>query len=83
MLTGDQGSPRKALEKIATALDLFDHLRIRCLLSRDNILFLQAMLYHAKRIDLFNKLREYGRTRGNTLHCYPAQEIGKSTNKHK
>jgi hypothetical protein len=83
MLTGDPGSPRRALENITTALDLFDHLRTRCLLSRDNILFLQAMLYHARRIDLLNILLEYGRTRGNTLHCYPAPDVGKSTNKHK
>jgi hypothetical protein len=83
MLTGDPGSSRRALEKITTALDLFDHLRTRCLLSRDNILFLQAMLYHARRIDLLNKLLEYGRTRGNTLHCYPEHDIGKSTNEHK
>jgi hypothetical protein len=41
------------------------------------------MLYHARRIDLLNILLEYGRTRGNTLHCYPAPDVGKSTNKHK
>ena len=83
ILTGDKGSPAGTLEKITTALKLLDHLRNRCLLSRDNILFLQAMLYHARRIDLLNKLLEYGRTRGNTLHCYPEHDIGKSTNKHK
>jgi hypothetical protein len=83
MLTGDPGSPRRALEKITTALDLFDHLRTRCLLSCDNILFLQAMLYHARRIDLLNKLLEYGRTREHTLHCYPEHNIGKSTNEHR
>jgi len=83
MLTGDPGSSRRALEKITTALDLFDHLKTRCLLSRDNILFLQAMLFHVRRIDLLNILLEYGRTRGNTLHCYPEPDGGKSTNKHK
>jgi hypothetical protein len=41
------------------------------------------MLYHTGRIDLLTILREYGRARGNTLHCYLAPDVGKSTNKHK
>lgn len=71
VISGDQGSPRGVLEKITTALKLFDHLKGRCLLSRDNILCLQAMLYHARRIDLFNELLEFAKERGETLHCYP------------
>ncbi|XP_071179739.1 uncharacterized protein [Mytilus edulis] len=71
VISGDQGSPRGVLEKITTAFKLFDHLKGRCLLSRDNILCLQAMLYHARRIDLFNELLEFAKERGETLHCYP------------
>lgn len=69
--TGDQGSPRGVLEKITTPLKLFDHLKGRCLLSRDNIICLQAMLYHARRLDLFNELLEFAKERGETLHCFP------------
>lgn len=71
LISGEQGSPRGVLEKITTALKLFEHLKGRCLLSRDNILCLQAMLYHARRIDLFNELLEFAKERGETLHCYP------------
>jgi hypothetical protein len=77
ILTGDKGSPAGTLEKITTALKLFDHLRKRCLLSRDNILYLQTMLYHARRIDLLTILLEYGRAHGNTLHCYPEHDISR------
>ena len=71
------------LEKITTALKLFDHLRNRCLLSRDNIMYLQSALYQIERIDLLTTLRKYAKARGNTLHCYRAPDVGKSTNKHK
>ena len=41
------------------------------------------MLYQARRFDLVKMLREYGKTRGNILHCYSDPEIGKSTNTNK
>ncbi|XP_052072904.1 uncharacterized protein LOC127711006 [Mytilus californianus] len=74
LISGEQGSPRGVLEKITTALKLFEHLKGRCLLSRDNILCLQAMLYHARRIDLFKELLAFAEERGDTLHCYPESD---------
>ncbi|CAC5411159.1 unnamed protein product [Mytilus coruscus] len=70
----DGGTPRGVLEKISTPLKLFEHLKGRCLLSRENILYIQAMLYHAGRIDLFNKMLDFAKQRGETLHCFPESE---------
>ncbi|XP_052079770.1 uncharacterized protein LOC127717933 [Mytilus californianus] len=70
ILGGEDGSPRSVLEKITSPLQLFSHLIDDGKLTRDNILFLQAMLYHARRIDLYKKLMEYGEKYKDTLHFY-------------
>ncbi|XP_052079574.1 uncharacterized protein LOC127717781 [Mytilus californianus] len=70
LLGGECGTARSVLEQILTPLKLFDHLIKDGKLSRDNILFLQAMLFHARRIDLFKQLMDYGKHYRNILHFY-------------
>ncbi|XP_071148871.1 uncharacterized protein [Mytilus edulis] len=78
LLRGEGGTARSVLEQLSTPLKLFDHLINEGKLSRDNILFLQAMLYHARRIDLFKQLIDYGKQNRNTLHFY--EPIGNPAN---
>lgn len=79
--TGPGGAAKSVLEKIKTPFELFDHLRNVCKLSRDNLLFLQAMLFHANRIDLFKKLMTFGKKHKTDLHFYePPGNPGKEIN---
>lgn len=58
------------MELINDPLDLFQHLRQRCILTRDNIVFLQAMLWHSRRKDLHNKFVKFAKKRGNIVHFF-------------
>ena len=71
---GEGGIGRKILEDMKGPLDLFDRLRTRLLLKRDNLLYLQECLWVIKRIDLVKKAVEFARDAGNTLHLNPASD---------
>lgn len=62
------------LEAIKDPLDLFTHLRQKTILTRDNVVFLQAMLWHTKRKDLHNKFVKFAKERGNVIHFYVPNE---------
>ncbi|VDH90378.1 Hypothetical predicted protein [Mytilus galloprovincialis] len=70
ILRGEDRSPSSVLEKITSPWQLFNHLIDNGKLSRDNILFIQAMLYNAGRITLYKQLMGYGETFKDTLHFY-------------
>ncbi|CAC5406552.1 unnamed protein product [Mytilus coruscus] len=70
ILGGEDGYPRSVLEKITSPLQLFGHLMDDGKLAHDNILFLQAMIYHTRKIDPYKKLMEYGEKYRDTLHFY-------------
>ena len=69
-LKGFKGSGKAVLELIKDPLDLFQHLQHRLILTRDNIVFLQAMLWHTRRKDLHNKFVKFAKKRGNIVHFF-------------
>ena len=70
LLTGYNGSGKAVLEHIKDPIDLFLHLRQRLILTRDNIVCLQAMLWHTGRKDLHNKFVKFAKKRGNIVHFF-------------
>lgn len=70
LLTGLNGTGKRVLEVINDGLDLFEHLKQKQILTRDNVVCLQAMLWHTKRKDLHNKFVQFARKRGNVVHFY-------------
>lgn len=67
---GLNGTGKRVLEVINDGLDLFEHLKQKQILTRDNVVCLQAMLWHTKRKDLHNKFVQFARKRGNIVHFY-------------
>ncbi|XP_076106448.1 uncharacterized protein LOC143075073 [Mytilus galloprovincialis] len=74
LLSGLNGTAKGVLEAIQDPLDLFTHLRQKRILTRDNVVFLQAMLWHTKRKDLYNKFVKFAKQRGNIVHFYSPSE---------
>lgn len=64
----------RGLEKVNSPLDLFNRVKRRNLLNRDNLIYLQKALMTLGRMDLVHKAVQYARQVGNTLHFYPASE---------
>lgn len=59
MFKGQEGLGRRVLSETLSAMDLFDSLQTRRFIDRDNLLYLQGMLYRINRTDLFDKVVEY------------------------
>lgn len=59
LFKGEEGLGRRVLYETSSALELFDSLQKKGLIDRDNLLYLQAMLYHIGKKDLFKKVAEY------------------------
>lgn len=74
LLSGLNGTAKGVLEAIKDPLDLFTHLRQKTILTRDNVVFLQAMLWHTKRKDLHKKFVKFAKERGNVIHFYSPSE---------
>ncbi|XP_053397907.1 uncharacterized protein LOC128556516 isoform X1 [Mercenaria mercenaria] len=70
LFEGEGGIGKSVLEKIKLPQDLFRVLRTRGYISRDNLLYLQGILYLAGRRDLIEDALDYSKTVGNVLHLY-------------
>ena len=68
MISGDQGLKRKVCEDIKDAYELFDVLQKETLVDRDNLLFLQALLYRMNKHELFDLAVNYAQNKGNLIH---------------
>ncbi|VDI01145.1 Hypothetical predicted protein [Mytilus galloprovincialis] len=66
-VSGFHGTRKGVLESIKDPLDFFQHLRHRLILTRDNIVVLQSMLWHLGRKDLHNKFVKFAKKRGNII----------------
>lgn len=73
-VSGFHGTRKGVLESIKDPLDFFQHLRHRLILTRDNIVVLQAMLWHLGRKDLHNKFVKFAKKRGNIIHFYNSKD---------
>lgn len=72
MFKGLEGLGRKLLSETKTAFELFDSLQMRCFIDRDNLLYLQGMLYKINRMDLFERVADYAsRTLEEAIHFKP------------
>ncbi|XP_060573610.1 uncharacterized protein LOC132731444 [Ruditapes philippinarum] len=67
---GEGGLGKGVLEKIKTPQDLFRIMRTRGYITRDNLLYLQGILYQAGRKDLIQDGVEYAKSLGNVVHFY-------------
>ena len=65
---------RSMHEKIKDAFDLFNYLKNLRLLSANNIVTLQAMIWHLGRKDLYQKFVDFCETNPGTLHFYVPSE---------
>lgn len=65
---GDGGLPRRLLEDIETPMELFDSLQKNLFLGRDNLIYLQAIVYKIGRKDLFERAVEYAQSLGDIIH---------------
>ena len=76
---GQEGLGRRVLSETLSAMDLFDSLQTRRFIDRDNLLYLQGMLYRINRTDLFDKVVEYAtHTLKDTVYFKtPAEQPGK------
>ena len=75
---GEEGLGERVLEKIKTPLELFDVLRQRTFVDRNNMIYLQAMLYHIGRKDLLDLAVEYAHACKDVIHYKsPPPEPGK------
>nr|KAG5710035.1 hypothetical protein BaRGS_030111 [Batillaria attramentaria] len=70
LCTGRKGIPGGVLERLSTPEKLFTYLRQQKMISRDNLLLLQAFLWHVDRRDLHNMAADYARRLGETLYFY-------------
>ncbi|KAK3585719.1 hypothetical protein CHS0354_020287 [Potamilus streckersoni] len=68
--SGPGGIGRRLYEEIKKPRDFFRYLAGRLMLTRDNILHLQAMLWHLGRQDLLRKCVDYAKTETDTLYFY-------------
>lgn len=67
---GEKGTGKGTLSEIKDAGDFFTHLRNRRMITRDNLVVLQAMLFHLRRRDLQQKVVAYARQLENVVHFY-------------
>lgn len=74
MFKGQEGLGRKVLSETKTPLELFDSLQKHCFIDRDNLLYLQGMLYRIRRIDLFEKVADYATRRLNDAVHYKSPD---------
>ncbi|XP_067673886.1 uncharacterized protein [Haliotis asinina] len=70
LCSGHRGVPQGVLERLSTPQKFFTYLRERRMLSRDNLLLLQAFLWHVGRLDLHQLASDYARKVGNVLHFF-------------
>lgn len=70
LFEGEGGIGRGVLDKIQTPRDLFRILRTRGYISRDNLLYLQVILFLTGRKDLVQEAVDHSKTIGNILHFY-------------
>ncbi|XP_041355013.1 uncharacterized protein LOC121372636 [Gigantopelta aegis] len=70
LCSGCNGIPKTVLDRLTTPEKLFTYLRERNMLSRDNLLLLQAFLWHVGRSDLIDVAAEYAVQAGDTLYFY-------------
>ncbi|XP_053397905.1 uncharacterized protein LOC123552421 [Mercenaria mercenaria] len=75
LFRGPGGISDTTLNEMRSALDLFSIMRTRRLLTRDNLIYLQAILYRLGRVDLTKQGVEYANTIGNVIHFYPASAL--------
>ena len=61
-------------EQITNVLDLFYHLKELRLLSPNNLVTLQALIWHLGRKDLYRKFVDFCETHPSTLHFYAPSE---------
>lgn len=72
---GRGGSGKATLEGITDALDYFNHLRQKDLLSMENICILEAFIWHLGRKDLYKKMVDFGRRfEKQTLYFYAPRD---------
>lgn len=69
-LAGRKGIPTGILEKLNTPEKFFNYLRQSKMISRDNLLLLQAFLWHVDRKDLHSMAADYARRVGDVLYFY-------------
>ncbi|RUS84020.1 hypothetical protein EGW08_008198 [Elysia chlorotica] len=75
LCSGSKGVPKRILSKFSTPEAFFTYLREQMMISRDNLLLLQAFMWHLQRKDLHELAADYARRIGNTLYFYaPSQE---------
>ncbi|XP_071113261.1 uncharacterized protein [Haliotis cracherodii] len=70
LCSGQRGVPQGVLERLSTPQKFFTYLRERRMLSRDNLLLLQAFLWHVGRLDLHQVASDYARKVGSVLHFF-------------
>ncbi|KAK7105281.1 uncharacterized protein [Littorina saxatilis] len=73
LCAGRNGIPGGVLERMTTAEKLFSYLRQKRMISRDNLLLLQAFLWHVERPDLHQMAADFARRVGDTLYFYAPQ----------
>lgn len=73
LCTGHNGIPCGVLERLTSHEKLFAYLRQQRMISRDNLLLLQAFLWHVARPDLHAVAADFARRRGDTLYFYAPQ----------
>lgn len=74
---GPDGLGRRLLETIKTPLELFDSLQKHAFLDRNNLLYLQILLYKLGRLDLFDRAVDYAQRIGGviTFRKPPAEPV--------
>lgn len=65
---GQDGLGRRLLETIKTPLELFDSLQKHAFLDRNNLLYLQILLYKLGRMDLFDCAVDYAQRIGGVIN---------------
>ncbi|KAL3883449.1 hypothetical protein ACJMK2_029710 [Sinanodonta woodiana] len=69
-VSGAGGLGLRIRKKIDTPLELFEILKQRMFVTKDNLIILQAMLWHLNNKNLHTKAVEYARNADNTLYFY-------------
>ncbi|KAK3712324.1 hypothetical protein RRG08_002655 [Elysia crispata] len=82
LCTGSKGVPKRVLSQLSSPEMFFTYLREQTMISRDNLLLLQAFLWHLERKDLHELAAEYARRIGNTLYFYAPKEKPENGFKH-
>lgn len=82
LCSGSKGVPKRILSMLSTPEMFFTYLREQLMISRDNLLLLQAFLWHLERKDLHELAAEYARRIGNTLYFYAPKDQPENGFKH-